>query len=304
VQPPTAALQGLSGARELSRRYRVDGRRAFALRDFDPADCGPLRDADEPRARALTARATARLAELQTRLYAQNRWALLVLFQGMDASGKDSAIRHVLAGVNPQGVQVFSFKQPSEEELDHDFLWRTSRCFPERGRIGVFNRSYYEEVLVARVHPEVLARQRLPARLVTPRIWRERFEDIRALERYATRQGIAVRKFFLHVSSGEQRRRLIERIDEPEKHWKFHPGDVALRKHWRAYQRAYADAIRATAAPHAPWYVVPADRKWYARLVIAAALVDALEALRPAFPKLTPAERREFAAARRALERG
>ena len=282
----------------------MDGRRAFALRNFDPADLGPLREVDEPRARALTARATARLAELQTRLYAQNRWALLVVIQGMDAAGKDSAIRHVLSGVNPQGVQVFSFKQPSEEELDHDFLWRTSRCFPERGRIGLFNRSHYEEVLVARVHPELLARQRVPAPLVTPRIWQERFEDIRALERYATRQGIAIRKFFLHVSSDEQRRRLIERIDEPDKHWKFHSGDVALRKHWRAYQRAYADAIGATARPHAPWYVVPADHKWFARLVIAAALVDALEELRPVFPKLTPAERRELAVARRALERG
>jgi len=293
----------LLGARALSRRYRVDGRRKFELRDFEPEDTGPLRDADEPQARELTARATAQLAELQDKLYAQDRWALLVLIQGMDASGKDTAIREVLSGVNPQGCQVFSFKKPSEEELDHDFLWRCTRCFPERGRIGIFNRSYYEEVLVARVHPEVLAAQKIPAKLVTRRIWAERFEDIRALERYATRQGIVIRKFFLHVSKEEQRRRLIGRIDVPGKNWKFRLGDVGLRKHWRTYQRAFADAIQETATREAPWYVVPADHKWYARLIIGAALVDALEGLGLEYPKLSRVELRKFAAARKALAR-
>jgi PPK2 family polyphosphate:nucleotide phosphotransferase len=221
----------------------------------------------------------------------------------MDAAGKDTAIREVMSGINPQGCQVFAFKKPSDEELDHDFLWRCTRCFPERGRIGVFNRSYYEEVLVARVHPEVLARQKLPPELVTKRIWRERFEDIRALERYATRQGIVIRKFFLHVSKAEQKRRLLGRIAVPGKNWKFRTGDVGLRKHWPAYQRAFEDAIRATATPESPWYIVPADNKWYARLVIGAALVDALERLELDYPRLSRAELRELAAAKRALER-
>lgn len=296
-------MTDLLRARELSRAYRVDRGAGFALRSFRPDDTGPLQSADEPHARALTERATARLAELQDKLYAQDRWALLVLIQGMDASGKDTAIREVMSGINPQGCQVFAFKQPSEEELDHDFLWRCTRSFPERGRIGVFNRSYYEEVLVARVHPDVLARQKLPAQLVTPRIWQERFEDIRALERYAARQGIVVRKFFLHVSKAEQKRRLLGRIDVPGKNWKFRVGDVGLRQHWSKYQRAFEDAIRATAAPHAPWYVVPADNKWFSRLVIGAALVDALEELKLAYPKLSKAEERELKRARRALAR-
>jgi PPK2 family polyphosphate:nucleotide phosphotransferase len=296
-------MQDLLRARELSRAYRVDGSRKFALRDHDPQDTGPLRSGDEQDARELTQRATDRLAELQDKLYAQDRWALLALIQGMDASGKDTAIREVFSGVNPQGCQVYAFKQPSEEELDHDFLWRCTRCFPERGRIGVFNRSYYEEVLVARVHPEVLARQKLPRALVTKRIWRERFEDIRALERYAARQGIVVRKFFLHVSKAEQRDRLLGRIAVPGKNWKFRTGDVGLRQHWRAYQRAYQDAIRATATPEAPWYVVPADHKWYARLIIGAALVDALEGLGLAYPKLSRAELRALGKARSALLR-
>ncbi|HEU4428854.1 MAG TPA: PPK2 family polyphosphate kinase [Myxococcota bacterium] len=290
-------------ARDMSRAYRVDSGAGFKLRDFDPADTGPLQSNDEPHARALTGRATARLAELQDMLYAQDRWALLVLIQGMDAAGKDTAIREVMSGINPQGCQVFAFKKPSEEELDHDFLWRCTRCFPERGRIGVFNRSYYEEVLVARVHPEVLERQKLPPELVTKRIWRERFEDIRALERYATRQGIVVRKFLLHVSKTEQKRRLLGRIAVPGKNWKFRAGDIGLRQHWRAYQRAFEDTIRATATPAAPWYVVPADNKWYSRLVIASALVEALESLRLSYPKLSRVELRELAKAKRALER-
>jgi PPK2 family polyphosphate:nucleotide phosphotransferase len=290
-------------ARKLARAYRVEGSAGFKLRHYDPQDTGPLQSADEPHARALTERATARLAELQDKLYAQDRWALLVLIQGMDAAGKDTAIREVMSGINPQGCQVFAFKQPSDEELDHDFLWRCTRCLPERGRIGVFNRSYYEEVLVARVHPDVLARQKLPPGLVTKRIWQERFEDIRALERYATRQGIVIRKFFLHVSKAEQKRRLLGRIAVPGKNWKFRTGDVGLRKHWAAYQRAFEDAIRATATPESPWTIVPADNKWYARLVIGAALVDALEGLGLEYPRLSRAALRELAAAKRALER-
>jgi PPK2 family polyphosphate:nucleotide phosphotransferase len=276
----------------------------FQLRDFSPADTGPLRrGGDEALAVALTREATAQLAELQDKLYAQDRWALLVLIQGMDAAGKDTTIREVMSGVNPQGCQVYNFKQPSAEELDHDYLWRCVRCLPERGRIGIFNRSYYEEVLVARVHPEVLARQKLPPGLVTKRIWRERLEDIRNFERYATRQGIVIRKFYLNVSKAEQKRRLLSRIATPGKNWKFRPDDVGLRRHWGAYQSAFEDAIRATAASHAPWYVVPADERWYARLVVGAALVEALSGLGLAYPKLTRDARRAFAAARRALER-
>jgi PPK2 family polyphosphate:nucleotide phosphotransferase len=296
-------MDDLLRARELSRGYRVERGASFRLRNFDPADTGTLQSADEPHARALTERATARLAELQDKLYAQDRWALLVLIQGMDASGKDTAIREVMSGINPQGCQVFAFKKPSEEELDHDFLWRCTRCFPERGRIGVFNRSYYEEVLVARVHREVLERQKLPPELVTKRIWQERYEDIRALERYASRQGIVVRKFFLHVSKREQKERLLGRIDVPGKNWKFRLGDVGLRQHWSAYQRAFEDAIRATATPHAPWYVVPADNKWFTRLVIGAALVDALEELKLAYPTLSREDLRALRRARRALAR-
>ena len=297
-------MDDVGRARELSREYRIARARGFRLRDFDPSDTGPLSEADEPLALALTRQATALLAELQDKLYAQDRWALLVLIQGMDAAGKDTTIREVMSGVNPQGCQVFSFKKPSEEELDHDFMWRCMRCLPERGRIGVFNRSYYEEVLVARVHPEVLARQKLPPQLVTKRIWEERHEDLRAFERYATRQGIVIRKFFLNVSKAEQKRRLIARIDVPGKNWKFRVGDIGLRRHWGKYQHAFEDAIRATATPEAPWYVVPADNKWYARLIVGAALVDTLETLGLDYPKLTREAKRAFSAARRALERG
>ena len=297
-------MDDVGRARELSREYRIERARGFRLGDFDPSDTGPLSSADEPLALALTRQATALLAELQDKLYAQDRWALLVLIQGMDAAGKDTTIREVMSGVNPQGCQVFSFKKPSEEELDHDFLWRCMRCLPERGRIGVFNRSYYEEVLVARVHPEVLARQKLPPQLVTKRIWEERHEDLRAFERYAGRQGIVIRKFFLNVSKAEQKRRLIARIDVPGKNWKFRVGDIGLRRHWGKYQHAFEDAIRATATPAAPWYVVPADNKWYARLIVGAALVDTLESLGLEYPKLTREAKRAFSEARRALERG
>jgi PPK2 family polyphosphate:nucleotide phosphotransferase len=227
---------------------------------------------------------------------------VLLIFQAMDAAGKDGAIKHVMSGVNPQGCQVFSFKAPSSEELDHDFLWRTSKSLPERGRIGIFNRSYYEEVLVVRVHEELLARQKVPKELVTKRIWKERFEDIASFERYLARNGVLVLKFFLHVSKGEQKRRFMERLERPEKNWKFSTTDAKERQHWRGYMRAYEDLIRATAAPHAPWIVVPADKKWFARLLVAAAVVDALEGLKLAYPKVDAAQRKELAAAKRTLE--
>ncbi len=243
-----------------------------------------------------------RLRDLQEKLYAQDRWSLLLIFQGMDAAGKDSAIEHVMSGVNPQGCQVYSFKAPSPQELDHDFMWRTSLCLPERGRIGIFNRSYYEECLVVRVHPEILAKQRLPRRLVTKNLWRERFEDITAFERYLARNGTVILKFFLHVSKEEQRQRFLERLDEPSKNWKFSMADVEERKRWNDYQNAYEDMIRHTATAIAPWYVVPADYKWFGRVVIGSTIVNTLESLRLKFPKVDKASLRQFARVRDALE--
>ncbi len=287
-----------------SRPYRVTKGKAFRLADVDPGDTAHLESEDADRARAVLKDGIELLAEYQDMLYAQDRWSLLLIFQAMDAAGKDGTIKHVMSGVNPQGVQVFSFKAPSAEDLDHDFLWRCQRCLPERGRIGIFNRSYYEEVLVAKVHPEILERQKLPPELVTKRIWDERCEDIRSFERYLARNGTVVRKFFLHVSKGEQKRRFLSRLDEPEKNWKFSANDVAERRHWKAYQRAYEDAIRGTATPEAPWYVVPADNKWFTRLVVAAAIVDALAGLGLHYPKVTAAQRKALAAARRELGGG
>jgi PPK2 family polyphosphate:nucleotide phosphotransferase len=297
-------MKRLSHAHELSAPYRVTRGKGFRLRDVDPGDTAHLESADADRARELLGEGVEQLAELQQKLYAQDRWSLLLIFQAMDAAGKDGTIKHVMSGVNPQGVQVFSFKAPSQEELDHDYLWRCAKRLPERGRIGIFNRSYYEEVLVARVHPEVLARQKLPPALVTKPIWQERYEDIRGFERHLTRNGVVIRKFFLHVSKAEQKRRFLARLDEPEKNWKFSPADVAERAHWKAYQRAYEDAIRATASKEAPWYVVPADHKWFTRLVVAAAIVDAMEGLRLHYPRVAPAQRRALAAARRQLLSG
>jgi PPK2 family polyphosphate:nucleotide phosphotransferase len=291
-------------ARQFSRPYRVTKGRGFRLRDIDPADTAQLESADADRARETLQAGVELLAEYQEKLYAQDRWSLLLIFQAMDTAGKDGTIKHVMSGVNPQGVQVYSFKAPSAEELDHDYLWRCLRCLPERGRIGIFNRSYYEEVLVARVHPEILERQRLPPQLVTKRIWEERYEDTRNFERYLSRNGTVIRKFFLHVSKGEQKRRFMSRLDEPAKNWKFSVNDVAERRHWAAYQRAYEDVIRATATPEAPWYVVPADQKWFTRLVVAAAIVDALAELDLHYPKLSAEQRRALAAARRELTRG
>jgi len=286
----------------LSRPFRVTRGRKFRLKDVDPEDTLDLSAADKPRAAEALAAGVEALAQLQERLYAQNRWAVLLIFQAMDAAGKDSAIKHVMSGVNPQGCQVWSFKAPGAEELDHDFLWRCWKRLPERGRIGIFNRSYYEETLIVRVHPELLARQQLPPELVTRRIWRERFADIRHFERYLHRNGVLVRKFFLHVSKAEQKRRFLERLDNPEKHWKFSAADVAERRHWDAYMEAYEDMIRHTATPAAPWYVVPADHKWFTRLVVAAAVIDALAALDLRYPEVPPERRRELAAARRALK--
>jgi len=236
-------------------------------------------------------------------LYAQDKWAVLLIFQAMDAAGKDGAIKHVMSGVNPQGCQVFSFKAPTSEDLDHDFLWRCMKCLPERGRIGIFNRSYYEETLVVRVHQELLSRQKLPPKLITKDIWKERFEDIRSFERYLSRNGVLIRKFFLHVSKDEQKKRFMERIEEPEKHWKFSPTDAKERAHWDAYMDAYEDMIRNTSTEEAPWYVVPADNKWFTRLVVAGAVIDGLASLDLHYPKVGPEQLKELAAAKDLLSR-
>jgi PPK2 family polyphosphate:nucleotide phosphotransferase len=282
--------------------YRITKGKGFRLKDFDPDDtCGLKLDKGE--AAELLQRGVAWLAEEQDMLYAQDRWSLLLIFQAMDAAGKDSTIKHVMSGINPQGCQVSSFKQPSSEELDHDFMWRYARHLPERGRIGIFNRSYYEEVLVLRVHPEILQRQKLPRQLIGKRIWDQRLADIARFEDYVSRQGTKILKFFLHVSRKEQKKRFMDRLDEPEKNWKFSASDVQERKFWGDYMHAFEEAIRATASKHAPWFVVPADNKWFTRLLVAAAIVDAVEDLGLAYPKVEPAKRKELAAARAALAR-
>jgi PPK2 family polyphosphate:nucleotide phosphotransferase len=285
---------------KLLDRFRVTSGQGFRLRDFDPADTGGL-DLAKNDAAALLQQGVERLARLQDMLYAQDRWAVLCIFQAMDAAGKDGAIKHVFSGVNPQGCQVHSFKAPTATELDHDFLWRHAVALPERGRIGIHNRSWYEEVLIVRVHPELLERQKLPPRLKGERIWAERLEDIAAYERYLSRQGIVVLKFFLHVSKEEQRRRFLARIEEPEKNWKFSASDVAERAYWDRYMAAYEDAIRRTAAKHAPWFVVPADVKWFTRLIVVAAIIEALEGLDLRYPELTAEQRAALEKARKAL---
>jgi PPK2 family polyphosphate:nucleotide phosphotransferase len=282
--------------------FRITKGKGFRLKDFDPGDtCGLQLDKGD--AAELLQRGTAWLAEEQDMLYAQDCWSLLLVFQAMDAAGKDSTIKHVMSGVNPQGCQVFSFKQPSSEELDHDFMWRYVRHLPERGRIGIFNRSYYEEVLVVRVHPEILKRQKLPPPLVGKDIWDERLSDIAQFEDYASRQGTKILKFFLHVSPKEQKKRFMDRLDEPEKNWKFSASDVQERRFWSDYMHAFEEAIGATASKHAPWFVVPADNKWFTRLVVAAAIVDAMENLDLAYPKVDAAKKKELVAARTALSR-
>ena len=286
-------------------RYRVTDGKKFRLNDYDPRDTASLSDRGKKakaRARDLLEQGIARLADLQDRLYAQDRWGVLVIFQALDAAGKDSTIKHVMSGVNPQGVQVSSFKVPSPQELDHDFLWRGVIRLPERGCIGIFNRSYYEEVLVVRVHPEILEGQRIPPELVDGRIWAQRYEDINAFERYLARNGFPILKFFLNVSKKEQKKRFLERLDEPEKNWKFSIGDVRERERWGAYRKAYQEAIAATSTPWAPWFVVPADHKWFTRLVVAGAIVAELEKLNLRYPKLDKAKRKELDAARRELE--
>jgi PPK2 family polyphosphate:nucleotide phosphotransferase len=288
-------------ARDLAAPYLVTKGKKFRLKDMDPGDTGDLTAEDKPRSKEALQMGVEALADLQDMLYAQDRWAVLLIFQAMDAAGKDGAIKHVLSGVNPQGCEVHSFKAPSAGELDHDYLWRTHIRVPERGRIGIFNRSYYEETLVVRVHPEILERQKLPPRLVTKDVWDDRFEDVRAFERYLSRNGVLVRKFFLHVSRKEQKRRFLERLEDPTKNWKFSTADAAERGFWKQYMEAYEDTIRHTATEFAPWYVVPADNKWFTRVVVAAAIIDALVSLDLKYPTVDKAKRQELAAARRAL---
>ena len=285
---------------KFAKKYRVDDPDKFRIDEWDPADTGKL-DIDKKEAKDLLEEGVERLSDLQERLYAQDRWAMLLIFQAMDAAGKDSVIEHVMKGVNPQGCEVHSFKQPSQEELDHDFMWRTNRRLPERGKIGIFNRSYYEEVLVVRVHPGLLAKEKMPEKLVTKDIWKERFKDIRAFERYLARNGTVILKFFLHVSKDEQKRRFLERIDNPAKNWKFAMGDVEERKLWDKYMAAYEDMIRNTSRPEAPWFVVPADNKWFTRLVVAAEVVEALDGLNLKFPSVTGETRSELTKTRKIL---
>ena len=286
---------------KLVERFLVDSGKHFRLKDFDPADTGHLKS-KEHAAEALQ-EGVAKTAELQDKLYAQDTWTLLLIFQAMDAAGKDGAIKHVMSGVNPQGCEVHSFKAPSEEELQHDFLWRTTRVLPERGHIGIFNRSYYEEVLVVRVHAELLKNEKIPPSLITKKIWDERFEDICGFERHMERSGTVIRKFFLNVSKEEQKKRFLQRLEEPEKNWKFSAGDVRERQCWDDYQKAYEDMIGNTAKKHAPWYVVPADNKWFTRLVISTVIVDTLESLQLEYPKVNAEKKKELEAARKQLEK-
>jgi PPK2 family polyphosphate:nucleotide phosphotransferase len=283
--------------------YRVTRGAKFRLQDIDPGDTRGLGDERKPEARKLLAEGVAWLADEQEKLFAQDRRSLLLVFQAMDAAGKDGTIKHVMSGIDPQGCQVTAFKQPSEEERDHDWMWRCWKALPERGRIGIFNRSYYEEVLVVRVHESILAAQKLPGRAVTPGIFRERLRDIAQFEDYLTRNGTTVLKFFLHVSRKEQKQRFMERLDEPKKNWKFALGDVRERAHWDEYMAAYEAAIRATATPVSPWYVVPADNKWFTRTVVCAAIVEAMEGMDLAFPAPTAAQRKELKVARDLLRR-
>jgi PPK2 family polyphosphate:nucleotide phosphotransferase len=284
---------------KLAKTFCVESGKRFRLKDCDPAATGHWRS-KEHAAEALQ-QGIVRMAELQDKLYAQNSWALLLIFQAMDAAGKDGIVKHVMSGVNPQGCQVYSFKTPSDLELQHDFLWRTTRVLPERGHIGIFNRSYYEEVLVVRVHPEILKSQRTPPSLVGKSVWDERFEDIRGFERHMARSGTVIRKFFLHVSKKEQKRRFLARLEQPEKNWKFSAADIRERKYWDEYQKAYEEMIENTATERAPWYVVPADNKWFTRLVVSTVIVETLEGLNLAYPKVDEAKRKELEAAKKIL---
>jgi PPK2 family polyphosphate:nucleotide phosphotransferase len=299
--PEISLAKKIKRSRDFSAPYRVSDGKKFRLKDIDPGDTGNLSDEQKPEAKEALAIGVETLAELQERLYAQDRWAVLLIFQAMDAAGKDGAIKHVMSGINPQGCQVYSFKSPSPEELDHDYLWRCLKSLPNRGNIGIFNRSYYEEVLVVRVHPEYLQGQKLPPSLVTKSIWEDRYEDIANVERYLSRNGVVIRKFFLHVSKKEQKKRFLARIDDPEKNWKFSMADARERGFWSDYAEAYEDMIRATATSYAPWYVVPADNKWFTRIVVAAAVIDTLGSLGLEFPEVDEQAKKELAKARAVL---
>ncbi|MDB6175630.1 MAG: Polyphosphate kinase 2 [Chthoniobacteraceae bacterium] len=296
--------QLIERAHGLSEPYRIANGKKFRLKDVDPADTQDFKSEDKPRAKEALQNGIEALAELQDMLYAQDCWSLLLIFQAMDAAGKDGTIKHVMSGVNPQGCHVSSFKAPTSEDLDHDYLWRCVKQLPERGRIGIFNRSYYEETLVVRVHPEFLAGQKLPSKLVTKDLWDERFQDIRAFERYLTRNGTIVRKFFLHVSKEEQQKRFLERLERPDKNWKFSANDAKERGFWDDYMEAYEETIRETATEDSPWYVVPADNKWFTRVVVAAAVIDAMASLNLDYPKVSDAKREQLAEARTALLAG
>jgi PPK2 family polyphosphate:nucleotide phosphotransferase len=282
------------------KKYRIDNGKKFRLKDYDPADTQGIKSKEG--ADKVLREGVEHLAKLQDKLYADNKWALLLIFQAMDAAGKDGAIKHVMSGVNPQGCEVYSFKSPSAEELDHDFMWRSAKCLPQRGRIGIFNRSYYEEVLVVRVHPEFLQAQHLPQKLITKKIWDERYEAIRDIERYLTRQGTIIRKFFLNVSKKEQKRRFMSRLEEPQKHWKFSDADIRERSFWSDYMQAYEQMICETSTPEAPWYVIPADNKWFTRIAVAAAIIDTLDALKLSYPEVSADKLKDIAAARKHLE--
>ncbi|HZI46319.1 MAG TPA: polyphosphate kinase 2 family protein, partial [Pyrinomonadaceae bacterium] len=291
----------IKALRGFAKPFCVTNGRKFRLDDIGPADTLDLEGKDKARAKEALASGIEVLRDLQDRLYALDQWGLLLIFQALDAAGKDGAIKHVMSGVNPQGCEVFSFKGPSAEELDHDYLWRCMKCLPERGRIGIFNRSYYEETTAVRVHPEFLNAQKLPGKLVSKKIWAERFEDISNFERYLTRNGIVVRKFFLHLSKGEQKKRFLARLDRPDKNWKFSINDAKERGYWRDYMKAYEDTIRNTATDYAPWYVVPADNKWFTRVVVAAAVIDTLASLNLAYPVVGKEKLKELDAARKQL---
>lgn len=292
----------MSWAAKLSAPYRVDHGKKFRLKDFDPEDTGDFHS--EEHAQEMLEKSLAAMRDLQDKLYAQDRWAVLIILQALDAAGKDGLVKHVMSGMNPQGCQVYSFKQPSSEELNHDYMWRAARRLPERGHIGIFNRSYYEEVLVVRVHPEILQGERIPDELIGKDIWEQRYDDFVNFERYLAHNGTVVRKFFLNLSKKEQKKRFMQRLNNPEKNWKFSAADVRERACWDDYMSAFEDVIGATSKKHAPWYVVPADNKWYTRLVVAAAIVETLESLKLSYPKLRAAEKKELAAAKRELQAG
>lgn len=293
----------LKGSKKFAKPFQITDGKGFRLKHFNPGDTLGLNSEDKPKAKEALKWGIELLAELQDKLYAQDQWSVLLIFQAMDAAGKDSAIKHVMSGINPQGCQVFSFKAPTSEDLDHDYMWRCMKRLPERGRIGIFNRSYYEETLIVRIHQELLAKQKLPEKLVTKNIWDERFQDIRNIEKYLCRNGTVIRKFFLHLSKEEQKKRFLERIDNPEKNWKFSSADAKERGHWDDYMKAYEDMIRNTATKDSPWYVVPADNKWFTRLVVAAAVIDALASLDLKYPEVGEAKLKELAEAKKQLSK-